>query len=259
VARYGGEEFVMLCADCGNAAAARRAEQIRKAFSSISQPRMNDRASTVTIGVTEVQAGDTPETMLRRADRALLLGKSKGRNCVVQLGAGAGDEAEVVKEGSRFFGSGQPTGTLQQDLVTSVPVKIAVEKLRGFIADHQAKVNAIKGNEVDLEIDDCQLGLLRRNGDRPVTFSVHLRFDEERFVPEKTEDAKDGRLLRTRIQITVAPRRNRDRRRDDVLDRARQVLVSFRSYLMADEAEPATIKGTLTRVKRALTPWLIKR
>ena len=31
VARYGGEEFVMLCADCDNAAAARRAEQIRKA------------------------------------------------------------------------------------------------------------------------------------------------------------------------------------------------------------------------------------
>ena len=29
VARYGGEEFVMLCADCDNAAAARRAEQVR--------------------------------------------------------------------------------------------------------------------------------------------------------------------------------------------------------------------------------------
>ena len=28
VARYGGEEFVMLCADCDNAAAARRAEQV---------------------------------------------------------------------------------------------------------------------------------------------------------------------------------------------------------------------------------------
>ena len=35
VARYGGEEFVMLCADCDNAAAARRAEQIRKALSQI--------------------------------------------------------------------------------------------------------------------------------------------------------------------------------------------------------------------------------
>ena len=30
VARYGGEEFVMLCADCDNAMAARRAEQVRR-------------------------------------------------------------------------------------------------------------------------------------------------------------------------------------------------------------------------------------
>ena len=40
VARYGGEEFVMLCADCDNAAAARRAEQIRKNISRMPQARM---------------------------------------------------------------------------------------------------------------------------------------------------------------------------------------------------------------------------
>ena len=39
VARYGGEEFVMLCADCDNATAARRAEQIRKALSRLPQPK----------------------------------------------------------------------------------------------------------------------------------------------------------------------------------------------------------------------------
>ena len=70
VARYGGEEFVLLCADCDNAAAARRAEQIRKALSQIPQPKMDGRSVTVSFGVTEIQPGDTPETMLRRADRA---------------------------------------------------------------------------------------------------------------------------------------------------------------------------------------------
>ena len=40
VARYGGEEFVVLCADCDNATAARRAEQIRKALSQIPQAKM---------------------------------------------------------------------------------------------------------------------------------------------------------------------------------------------------------------------------
>ena len=37
-------------------------------------------------GVTEIQSGDTPDTMLRRADRALFTAKQRGRNLVVQLG-----------------------------------------------------------------------------------------------------------------------------------------------------------------------------
>ena len=92
MARYGGEEFVVLCADCDNATAARRAEQIRKALSQIAQPKMDGRSVTVSFGVTEIQPGDTPETMLRRADRALLMAKANGRNTVVQLGSGSGGE-----------------------------------------------------------------------------------------------------------------------------------------------------------------------
>ena len=94
VARYGGEEFVVLCADCDNASAARRARQVCKSLGQLSQPRMGGRAVTVSIGVTEVQPGDTPETMLRRADRALLMAKAAGRNTVIQLGTGIGSEAE---------------------------------------------------------------------------------------------------------------------------------------------------------------------
>ena len=68
VARYGGEEFVVLCADCDNAVAARRAEQVRRLLAQLPQPRMGGRHITVSFGVTEIQPGDTPETMLRRAD-----------------------------------------------------------------------------------------------------------------------------------------------------------------------------------------------
>ena len=75
VARYGGEEFAILCADCTNAAAARKAESIRKALSEVKQPVLGNTAITASFGVTELQTGDTPETMLRRADRALLAGQ----------------------------------------------------------------------------------------------------------------------------------------------------------------------------------------
>ena len=47
------------------------------------------RTITASFGVTEVQPGDTAETMLRRADRALLMAKAKGRNMVVQQGTGS--------------------------------------------------------------------------------------------------------------------------------------------------------------------------
>jgi diguanylate cyclase (GGDEF)-like protein/PAS domain S-box-containing protein len=264
VARYGGEEFVLLCADCGNAAATRRAEQIRRALSCVAQPRMGGRAVTASFGVTEVQPGDTPDTMLRRSDRALLMAKSKGRNCVIQLGSGGPDEGEPATfptpTEERYPDSDQPMELVQQDLVTPVPVKIAVEKLRGFVADHRATVVAITGNEVELEIDDRQLGLFRRLTDRPVVFCIRLRFEEERLETEKKAGMQQsGQILRTRIQITISLRNDRDRRRKDNQTRAQQVLVSFRSYLMANERGPEPAKGTLTRVKRALAPWLLKR
>ena len=96
VARYGGEEFVVLCADCDNATATHRAEQIRKAISQIAQPKMDGRVVTISFGVTEIQPGDTPETMLRRADRALLMAKANGRNTVVQLGSGGSGQPALA-------------------------------------------------------------------------------------------------------------------------------------------------------------------
>ena len=83
IGRYGGEEFVLLCVDCTNAAATRRAEELRQRIAALPQPVMEGNVVTASFGVTEIQPGDTPESMLRRADRALLEAKSLGRNLVV--------------------------------------------------------------------------------------------------------------------------------------------------------------------------------
>ncbi|MEN6405298.1 MAG: diguanylate cyclase [Thermoguttaceae bacterium] len=258
VARYGGEEFVLLCADCDNAAAARRAEQIRKALGQIAQPRMEGRSVTVSFGVTEIQPGDTPETMLRRADRALLLAKANGRNTVVQLGSGAGEESDAA--GSRQLEAVRSKEVLQQDLITPVPVKMAIEKLRGFVADHQAKIVATDGNRVRLEIEyRTGNGRFRRFADRTTAFTVEVAFEEERLQRDRRDEhakSLDAGTTRTRMRVIVSPRRGRDRRRHDVMDLARDVLVSFRSYLMAYEDESTTLAGALTRAKRALAPWL---
>jgi len=258
VARYGGEEFVVLCADCDNATATRRAENIRQALSQMPQPQMNGRPAHVSFGVTEIQPGDTAETMLRRADRALLMAKSNGRNRVVQLGTGSDQKAQDAK--TRFWPLKTPRADklLEQTLVTPVPVRIAVEKLRGFVADHEAKIIKVDGNNVRLRITDKKSMRRRRRNDRPVTFRVDLQFEEERLKKDVTDLPSDG-VSRTRIYVSISPNKNRDRRRDDVSKRAGDVLLSFRSYLMAAEEAGEPPEKTTSRAKRILGPWLAKK
>ena len=138
---------------------------------------------------------------------------------------------------------------------------MAIEKLRGFVADHQAKIVAIDGNRVQLEIDDRPASRLRRLTDRPVAFRMELRFEEERFRhgrggPEEEKQPPDRGVARTQIKVSVSPRKDRDRRRSDVTARAREVLISFRSYLIASEEEPSPPVGRVSRAKQILAPWL---
>lgn len=264
VARYGGEEFVMLSSDCDIATAAQRADQIRKLLGQLAQPKMDGRSVTASFGVTEVQPGDTPETMLRRADRGLLMAKARGRNTVVQLGSGATADGNEGGDGGATKGffwwqkPAHPAMVLQQDLVTPVPIKVSIEKLRGFVADHQAKIGAIEGNHVTLEIDDT-MRPNRRRGDRAMTFAVELCFEEEQLEKPTASGANARVLSRTKIHVAITPRKNRDRRRTDVAERAREVLASFRSYLMATVEEAPPAKGVLRRAKSILAPWLTQR
>ncbi len=250
VARYGGEEFVMLCADCDNTTAARRAEQIRKLLAKSPQPQLDGRPITASFGVTEIQPGDTPAAMLRRADRGLLMAKSKGRNTVVQLGSGP-DAPRQVRPGD-----GRPTShggaPLIRDLLTPMPMSVAIEKLSGFVADHQAKILSIKGRVARLEIDSLARHPKRKD-DRSMPFAVELRFSEEPVPAATRPRAGDGRATRTRIHVTIGPRGSRERREEDVHQRAVEVLTSVRSYLMATDSEPTPRKGLFARIRAF--PW----
>jgi diguanylate cyclase (GGDEF)-like protein len=249
VARYGGEEFVVLCADCDNASAARRARQVCKSLGQISQPKLGGRSVTVSIGVTEVQPGDTPETMLRRADRALLMAKAAGRNIVIQLGTGIGSEADLMRTSSRLSKSARSNALLEQHLVTPVPVKMAVEKLRGFVADHQARIISVNGNQVRMEISDRRSGRIRRLTDRPATLCLDVQMEEE-------APADGIGATRTKIKITVGTCQTRNRRQGEAMGHARELLISFRSYLMASEYDLLPSSAVIDRVKRMFSPWL---
>ena len=84
-------------------------------------------------------------------------------------------------------------------------------------------------------------------------------FHEEERFQKKADDSSSGGVLRTRIRVSIGPKNDRDRRRRDVFDRAREVLVSFRSYLMAVEEEPLPAQGAIGRAKRIFAPWRSKK
>ncbi|MBQ1764823.1 MAG: diguanylate cyclase [Aquincola sp.] len=83
-ARYGGEEFALLLPGAGLKEAAARAEWLRSQVQSMEAHPLDTRI-TVSCGVASVTLGNTaisPVQLLGRADRALYLAKSAGRNVV---------------------------------------------------------------------------------------------------------------------------------------------------------------------------------
>ncbi|MEM9187325.1 MAG: diguanylate cyclase [Planctomycetota bacterium] len=236
VARYGGEEFAVLCADCNNAGAARRAEELRKALCEIQHSELGNKTISASFGVTQLQTGDTPDTMLRRADRALLMAKDQGRNQVVQLGDGMTEQAE--KKSWWPFGTFRGRTLVEAALVTNVPVEIAVQKLRGFVADHKAKVLRTAENELRLEATDQSAGRNRRKEDRPVAFVIDIKLAQEHVERSNAAGLAAGAYVQTNVNVTIRPRRERDRRRKAATERARLMLGSLKSYLMAKEATP---------------------
>ncbi len=254
VARYGGEEFVMLCADCNNAVAARCAEAIRRAVEQVQHQALAGSCVTASFGVTEIQAGDSPDTMVARADRALYEAKEKGRNRVVQLGAGMQESDGDVQPLDQ---DSQINGLLaQQDLVTQVPRSVTIEKLRGFVADQGAEIINVDARCVRVKIGG-RGGFMRRQSDRRVPFFIDLEFQTQ-TAREVCEDA--SRAINTRIHVSVILQRARDRRRDDATERVRQLLNSLRSYLMASEETEVEEEDHGERRKRGIIgiPWLRK-
>jgi len=239
VARYGGEEFVVLCADCNSAAATRRAEQLCEAVRGQPQSALNGNVMTVSFGVTEIQLGDTPESMLRRADRALLEAKRQGRDRVIELGGGLGDLPEDKSPVKPSQVSADSETVAEQVLITAVPLQIALEKIRGYVLDHHAEVLSIKADRIQLLIDTNRKWFSRRRNDRHTPFVLELALYEQRLPALSADGRSVGQVVHTHVRVTVRPKHARDRRKADVVEQACVVLQALKSYLMAHEATEA--------------------
>jgi diguanylate cyclase (GGDEF)-like protein len=78
--RWGGEEFMVVVTDTNLAATVQLAERLRTLIADRSQPPVGQ--VTVSFGVAMAIAGDTPDTLVKRADEALYRAKQQGCNRV---------------------------------------------------------------------------------------------------------------------------------------------------------------------------------
>ncbi len=81
VARYGGEEFIVYLPEANAELVQFLANRIRDAVSMTQFPAV-PWPLTISIGLTGLQEGDSPESLVERADRYLYLSKHQGRNRV---------------------------------------------------------------------------------------------------------------------------------------------------------------------------------
>jgi diguanylate cyclase (GGDEF)-like protein len=268
VARFGGEEFVILCADSNNAAATARAEQVRRAFYELPQVMIGGKPCSASFGVTELQPGDTVQTMLNRADRALLMAKQAGRNLVVQLGSGWSDEPCERRLRWWFWTNSASGPLLERELITNVPTNITAEKLRGFVADQRGQITSVEGDHVEILIHSGKFGQPRRRSDRFLPLVVELKFSQVDQTSKRTANPDAtfvdcSPVSQTHIQVTVRAKRGRERRHAATMEQARHVMSSLKSYLMANETtlptkNPATDADEPVPAKIALmvSAWL---
>jgi diguanylate cyclase (GGDEF)-like protein len=79
--RYGGEEFLLVLPDTSADGAAQNLERLREIVADLDWSAFSPGMRvTISAGVATLQANETPDTFLARADRALYSAKARGRN-----------------------------------------------------------------------------------------------------------------------------------------------------------------------------------
>ena len=148
-----------------------------------------------------------------------LQAKDQGRNQVVQLGGGMSDEPE--KKSWWPFQAWTGRALVEATLKTAVPLEVAVQKLRGFVSDQNAKILSTKQNEMSMELTDRLSSANRRKTDREVAFTITLRFSEQHVQRTNAHGFAAGDYVETHVDVTIHPRRDRDRRHDTTIAKAR--------------------------------------
>jgi len=224
VGRYGGEEFLVLCPATNLDNAVRKAERLRSALRSAKIGGIDALRVTASFGVAQFELGDSVESLLRRADKALYQAKAAGRDrtCSLTLSPPDDDQpavakAAVAEQSDPFVFTSWFTAVIAAEMV--------VHKLGGYVNDMAAQVGDVTVERVVMR--QGQAGWLGGWGTKPESQPVEVEVCFERAGGEK------GPNCRTRIGVTIRPR-GRIRDPEIFQARAQQVLRELKQYFAAD-------------------------
>lgn len=150
VGRYGGEEFVILCPETNQEQAIKKAERLRLAISNLKIDNTSKIRLSASFGVTQVEEGDTVESLFRRADKALYQAKESGRNRVCSL------TCQQLLSGENIATS--PVEITSDEMIFEnsfnafISSDIIVYKLGGFVNDCEAKLTEVSTNRAVLRL-----------------------------------------------------------------------------------------------------------
>ncbi len=224
VARYGGEEFVVLCPATDLRSAIERAERLRHSIGRATLEGMGNKKVTSSFGVAQVEQGDSIESLLRRADKALYFAKETGRNRTCSLTSNELREHDGLPD--PHAGESADPFLFTKKFTAFTGADMLVHKLSGFVHDHKAKLVEVTQQHVIIKTG--RSGLFgswgKRDDQRPVEMEVG-------FEDMQEASRRQGRTVAMQVSITVRVRPiGRVKQADVFQDRARRAINALRSY-----------------------------
>ncbi len=221
VGRYGGEEFVILCPGTQLDQAVRRADRLRASLPNAKVGGIDKLKITCSFGVSQIESGDSTETVLRRADLALYAAKKAGRDRTCsytseQLLAMETGEILGEKVATRFHFKGEFDAVLASEMV--------IHKLAGFVKEHLVELGDVTRERVVMRLHGA--GWFACFGSSPNRQGLQIELQME------NASRADGRQ-KMQIKVEMLPI-GRYRNSHDFDLRSKLVMKELKQYFAAE-------------------------
>jgi len=230
VGRYGGEEFVVLCPHTDLETAIRKAERLRIALSETVFEDLNGQFVTASMGVAQAEPGDSVESVVKRADKALYEAKESGRNRTCSLTREQITQAEQQAKLAEQEPEEVDPFLYKGSFIACVDADMVVYKLGGYVDDTKANLVEVLTKEVIIHVG--KQGLLPYWGRSPHSQPVELKII---LGDIKNQNGLNNNVTSQKVKINVCIRPLGWIKDSQVFQaRANRVMSDLKSYFVAD-------------------------